>query len=81
MQTRRMMDTSTLERALNELFLPKLKLIKDNEALLYVNYYGLMNKNVEMLSKIYRNVIIVNSQAFYTMPKKDIPTSSRSADR
>lgn len=34
--------------------------------ILYINYFGLCNKNVESLSEIYPNMIIDNTQAFYS---------------
>ena len=41
----------------------------DNEAVLLVNYYGVMSANrMESLAKQYRNVIIDNSQAFFSHP-------------
>jgi hypothetical protein len=42
------------------------KKIKDNEALLYTNYFGLMYNKVLNLSKLGINLIIDNSQAFYS---------------
>ena len=44
------------------------------EALLYVNYFGLMNKQVKLLTKKYENLIIDNSQAFFEKPIKGIDT-------
>ena len=59
---------------LDDDFIPSLKSIKNNEVLLYVNYFGLFNKKVEIISKLFRNVIVDNSQAFYDLPYKNIPT-------
>lgn len=59
---------------LDENFLPGIKSIGSNEVLLYVNYFGLFNKNVETVSELYKNVIVDNSQAFYAMPLKNTPT-------
>ena len=42
---------------------------KDNEAVLLVNYYGVMSANrMESLANRYGNVIIDNSQAFFSRP-------------
>lgn len=44
----------------------------DNEAILIVNYYGIMsNSRMEDLAKKYTNVIIDNSQAFFSKPIKN----------
>lgn len=49
--------------------------LKNNEALLYTNYYGLKQRYVEQLAKKYgRNLIIDNSQAFYAKPLEGIDT-------
>lgn len=59
---------------LNECLLPELVNVDNNEALFYVNYYGLMNNKIHSLSKKYKNIIVDNSQSFYTMPIENIPT-------
>lgn len=42
---------------------------KHEEAVLFVNYYGIMSTSrMEQLSKVYDNVIIDNSQAFFSEP-------------
>ncbi len=44
----------------------------DNEAVLLVNYYGVMSaRRMEYLAKQYRSVIIDNSQAFFSRPIKN----------
>jgi hypothetical protein len=55
-------------------FLPILKKIKDNEALLFVNYFGLMNNNIKYLKYKYKNLIIDNAQAFYSNPVDEVLT-------
>ena len=41
----------------------------DNEVVLLVNYYGVMSPSrMENLAKLYKNVIIDNSQAFFSRP-------------
>ena len=55
-------------------FMPIISILDDDDALLYTNYFGLMNIQVEELSKKITNLIVDNAQAFYDMPLKDIPT-------
>lgn len=55
---------------INNDFTPKLKGIKKNEVLLYVNYFGIINKKVKNIINSYFNVIIDNSQAFFCHPHK-----------
>lgn len=55
-------------------FYPKNVALKDKEALLYVNYYGIMNNQLKRLSDKYSNLIIDNSQAFYEKPLKNVDT-------
>ena len=57
----------------NEL-LPILGKIKEDEAIIFVNYFGLMNGNIQYLQHKYKNIIVDNAQAFYAKPIKDIPT-------
>lgn len=37
--------------------------------IIYNNYFGVLGKKVEMLSKLYPNLIIDNAQAFFSMPE------------
>lgn len=48
--------------------------LKNNEVFLYVNYFGLMEKNVNNLARKYKNIIIDNCQAFYSPPRKGTDT-------
>ena len=49
--------------------------LKADEALLYVNYYGLKQRYVELLAeKVGNRLIIDNTQAFYAMPIAGIDT-------
>ena len=49
--------------------------LKQNEVLIYCNYYGLQDEYVEQLSKEYENHLIIdNSQAFYSCPIPHIDT-------
>src|SRR5690606_27110463 len=59
---------------LDNAFLPKVNSVKKNEVILYVNYFGIMNKNIKNISNRFENIIIDNSQAFYANPIKNIPT-------
>mgnify|MGYP000774090340 CR=1 FL=1 len=40
-----------------------------DDFIIYNNYFGVLGKNVEVLSKIYPNLIVDNAQAFYSRPK------------
>jgi len=46
--------------------------IKKNEALIYVNYFGIKQSTVEKLVKKLKNLIIDNSQAFFCRPLDNI---------
>ena len=49
--------------------------LKNNEALLYINYYGLKQKYTETLASKYGQQLIVDdTQAFYAKPIEDIDT-------
>ena len=50
------------------------KKLKENEAFLYTNYFGLKDDYVLEISKKCKNLIIDNSQAFYSKPLKGIDT-------
>ena len=67
-------DTPYTFYYVNEEFLPDISEISSNEALLYINYFGLMKGNICFLKEKFNNVIIDNSQAFYDMPFPNIPT-------
>lgn len=61
-----------INESLEPVDLPELK---DNEAFLYTNYYGLKQRCVELLAKKYGNRLIVdNAQAFYAKPLEGIDT-------
>lgn len=49
--------------------------LKENEAFLYTNYYGLKEKTVNKLAQVYKERLIVdNAQAFYSKPITGIDT-------
>ena len=48
-------------------FLPTIEFDKD-DFILYTNYFGLNSENCKILAKKYPNIIIDNSQSFYTEP-------------
>lgn len=48
--------------------------LKKDEALLYTNYFGIKGATAKKLSKIYKNLIIDNSQAFFDKPLKGVDT-------
>ncbi len=61
--------------SINECFEPIFdKPIKDDECFMYVNYFGINNKNVKNLISRYKNLIIDNTQAFFALPCKGVDT-------
>jgi hypothetical protein len=48
--------------------------IQDDECFLYVNYFGIKNDAVERLAGKTRNLIIDNSQSFFSAPHKNVDT-------
>jgi len=60
---------------INENFEPVIdKELLEEECLLYINYFGINNKNVYKVKERFKNVVIDNSQAFFEMPLEDIDT-------
>ncbi len=59
---------------INETFIPILTNYQDGDAILYTNYYGLNQKNIELLVKKYKHLIIDNSQALFDFPIENIST-------
>ncbi len=60
--------------ALSADFTPAIKELKKNEALIFVNYFGMMNKKLKRIIKKFNNVIVDNSQAFFAKPIGKTPT-------
>ncbi|WP_153305889.1 hypothetical protein [Desulfogranum mediterraneum] len=50
------------------------KKLSGDEALLYVDYFGVKRKVIELLSERYDNLIIDNTQAFYSNPIQNVDT-------
>jgi hypothetical protein len=48
--------------------------LKDGDAFLYTNYFGLKDNYVKKLSLMSERLIIDNAQSFYSMPLKKVPT-------
>lgn len=48
-------------------FLPEQE-FPDDAYILYTNYYGICNKNCDVLTKKYKNLIIDNAQSFFSQP-------------
>lgn len=66
------MEFYRINDRLDPLELPKLK---EGEAFLYTNYFGLKQNTVEKLASLYgRRLIVDNSQAFYDTPHPGIDT-------
>lgn len=57
-------------------FFPKLDIsgIKDREVFLYTNYFGICDKQVKQVVDSCNNIIIDNSQAFFSEPIKGVDT-------
>lgn len=57
-------------------FLPVIDVTKLqlNETLVYNNYFGIFDRNANKISRLNNNIIIDNSQAFYTKPIKGSQT-------
>ena len=53
---------------------PEIENLGQNEFLIYVNYFGIMNHKLHKLIKKYRNVIVDNAQAFFVNPITNVPT-------
>ncbi len=61
--------------SINECFEPIFeKPIKDDECFMYVNYFGINDKNVKKIVSKYNNIIIDNTQAFFAPPCNNIDT-------
>ncbi|MFC0211218.1 hypothetical protein ACFFK0_01935 [Paenibacillus chartarius] len=60
---------------IDETFLPHFDgKIKSDECMLYVNYFGVCDTNVSLVIERYRNVIIDNTQAFFSRPQDGVDT-------
>ena len=60
---------------INEKFSPKISSnVKKDGAVLYINYYGILNKNINIIKKQYNNLIVDNAQAFFAKPLNSIDT-------
>lgn len=55
---------------IDENFMP-VETFRKKDYVLYINYYGLCDRNCEELEKIYPNLIVDNTQAFYS-PKRGL---------
>jgi hypothetical protein len=62
--------------SIDESLYPKLEFSKwkNHDVLLYVNYFGLCDKHVKRIAKESINLIIDNSQSFFSLPIKGIST-------
>lgn len=47
---------------------------KNNELMLFVNYFGLNSAHIELLSRSFSNIIVDNSQSFFSHPLKGVDT-------
>lgn len=55
-------------------FSPNIEAIESDAALIYVNYFGIMHNQIQLLSSKFKNLIIDNSQAFFEYPLNNMPT-------
>jgi hypothetical protein len=62
--------------SLGEGFMPILPHGGKDEHIIYVNYYGVMDEAVEKVAGEYKNLIVDNSQAFFSAPNKGVDTVS-----
>ncbi len=53
---------------INDVFFPEND-FQENSFVLYPDYFGICNKNIEILSSRYKNLIIDNAHSFYSKPK------------
>ncbi len=71
-QTINKLDIEIKYYELSDDFLPLLsKFLREDEVLLYVNYFGIFSYQAKKLIKIYKNIIIDNSQAFFEKAYKN----------
>lgn len=50
------------------------KILKPDEMFLYVNYFGIKDRIVKILSKKFKNLIVDNTQSFFSKPIRDADT-------
>lgn len=62
----------SLDSQLNPIF--DYKEIEEKEYFFYINYFGIKNQTVNELSRYVTNLIIDNSQSFYSKPVNQVPT-------
>ncbi|MFH1196290.1 MAG: hypothetical protein V1720_11285 [bacterium] len=60
--------------SLNRDFTPKIKKLHKKDVLIYINYFGILNKKTEGVIEKFGNVIIDNTQAFFTKPFENLLT-------
>lgn len=59
---------------IDENLIPDESSFKPDDYILYINYFGLMDKTVFDLSSRYSNLIVDNAQAFYSQPVNGVHT-------
>lgn len=58
---------------INEELEPKYNFVlKENEALLFINYFGIKDNAAQKFSQDYKNIIIDNTQAFFSVPPQNV---------
>lgn len=61
---------------IDEHFLPIFNFakVKEKEVFVYTNYFGVCDKQVKVVSKDCKNLVVDNSQAFFSLPLPDVDT-------
>jgi hypothetical protein len=62
--------------SLDDAFMPMLPPGSEDEYVIYVNYYGVMDRKVKELAAKYPKLIVDNSQAFFSAPLEGVDTVS-----
>ena len=74
LQTLKRLNYTVRFYSLDSDLLPQIEGVGGSDVLVYVNYFGIVNSNVRLVYRKYRNVIIDNAQAFFIKPLKNVPT-------
>lgn len=75
LQPAKLLDVEIEYYSIDKNFMPILdKGIKDDEVVLFINYFGLNIDNILSIKNKYRNIIVDNTQAFYVKPHEGIDT-------
>ncbi len=70
-KTNTLYELYSIDKNFEPIFNKKLSV---DEAFLYTNYFGLKDSFIKKLKKVYCNLIIDNSQSFFSLPEENVPT-------